>query len=76
MYDLYCLYFEARDHDDATDRSTRRGMRVLGRGVELNYSVEYVDITADAVTLLTEADRFIPDDVRDARLCRALVETV
>ncbi|MFI6287431.1 hypothetical protein ACIBCM_22245 [Streptomyces sp. NPDC051018] len=76
LYRLDALWFTARDFDASTRGSTSRGLRFIGEGVGLKESIAHVDVTRDAITLLTEADRLIPADVRCAQLCENLLETL
>ncbi|MFC4013361.1 hypothetical protein ACFOY2_39465 [Nonomuraea purpurea] len=76
LYSLDALWFTARDFDTSTCRSTGLGLQLIGEGVGLKESIAHVDVTRDAITLLTEADQLIPADVRDAQLCEALLETL
>lgn len=76
LYRLDALWFTARDFDTSTRRSTSLGLQLIGAGVGLKESIAHVDVTRDAITLLTEADQLIPAGVRAARLCEALLETL
>ncbi|MGR6999203.1 hypothetical protein ACU686_15370 [Yinghuangia aomiensis] len=75
LYNLDALWYTARDFDTSAAKGTGLGLQLIGEGVAFKESSAYVDITQGATTLLTEADRLIPSDVRDARLCEALLET-
>ncbi|MEV1011390.1 hypothetical protein [Streptomyces sp. NPDC049881] len=72
LYSLDALWFTARD----VDTTPCTGLRLIGEGVGLKAGLDHTDVTREASTLLTEADRLIPADVRDAQLCAALLETL
>lgn len=74
VFSLDALWPLVRDFDPSTSRSTNLGRQFIGEAVGLKASIDHIDITRDAVTLLTGADRLIPNDVLDAELCEVLLD--
>lgn len=75
LHSLDALWHTARDFDRSAGKADALGLRLIGEGVALKESHAHIDITHAAVTLLAHADRLIPSDGRDARLCEALLGT-
>lgn len=75
LYSLDALWYTARDFDTSAGKGDALGLRLIGEGVALKESLAHIDIALAAATLLADADRLIPSDVRDARLCEALLGT-
>ncbi|MEU8137357.1 hypothetical protein [Streptodolium elevatio] len=72
VYRLDGLWWMARDFD----RSAARGLELIWQGMTLKELSDHVDVSRDAAELLTEADRLVPDDVRDAPFCEIVLETL